>query len=1284
MFSRLFRRNLNRNAPKTLRKVARAIHPVVERMEDRTLYSFTVPGSYAPGTTPTSVLVGDFNGDSKPDLVQLNAFSPTINVLLGNGDGTFQAPISSTAGGIPIGMTMGDYNHDGKLDIATTQGATIEILDGNGDGTFQLPVVNYVGAYANDIKTGDFNNDGCDDLVTASFQYGGTSQIFLNDGTGTLLPARNLAINSLGKEVEVADLNDDGNLDLVETSGGYGAGILYGRGNGTFQSISAISLGTVGLFSTNMDLKIADLNKDGHPDIVDVSGSNLNVISGNGNGTFQTPVTYPLGSSPTSLQIADLNGDGNKDIIANNGQVAYGRGDGSFYAPVSSGITGGHIATGDFNGDGGVDLVATSPTGAASGVGVSLNANNDVQLLAGATGLSVNAAADATAGNPFAVTITALDSNGNVDPAFQGTVGVSGAAGTVPVSYTFSAADNGVHTIANAATLFTSGLQTYSVTSPFLSDNSGTVNVHGGAVAKVTVAAQATSVAGDVTSLTVSALDAYGNATNGYLGTVRFSSSDIQAGLPADYTFIVADAGVQTFNVTLKTAGGQTVTATDTATATIAGVSTPITVAPTVAAGLGVSGGGGFIGSVNAIQIVARDIYGNVATGYNGVVHLATSDINSPASSDAALANGVGTFTVTPMTLGGQTLTASDIAASSIAGSEDITVTPGWGARFAATPLASTVAGQTQTTTLTVYDLFGDVSTVFTGYVAIATTDPQAPFNYVYFSPADAGVETIAVTLYTAGTQAVTISDYYNPGVTVTQTGINVAPAGLATIQVTPLQGTVAGVVQNSTVSARDAYGNLATNYRGTLNFTSSDTLATLPADYTFTAADAGSHTFAIAFKSSGGQSISIVDTSNPLSLNYIQRDIAMTPAALSTFAFKSSSISNTTAGAVLSLTVSATDAYGNAINGYTGTALLSSTDAQITLPAGYTFTGADAGAHTFSVALKTAGSQTITATDSATSTVTGSVSSTVKAAATSKFSLVTATSATSGVAQSLTVSAIDAYGNVSTGYTGTVKMSSSDAQASLPANYTFTNKDGGVHTFTAILKTPGSQSITATDAVNAGITVTQAGIVVTASVATVASLGVSGFAATTAGTAKTFVVTAKDAAGNLVSGYTGTVVFSSSDVKAGLPASYTFTAADAGTHTFSATFKTAGTQSIAVKDAIAGTVAGSQTGIAITAGAAAQFVISAPASVTQGIGFKFTVSVYDAFGNLATGYRGKVHLSSTDTKSGSSDYTFSSSDNGVHTFSYGFSTLGAQTLKLADSTNSSLLASVIVNVLAK
>ncbi len=158
---------------------------------------------------------------------------------------------------------------------------------------------------------------------------------------------------------------------------------------------------------------------------------------------------------------------------------------------------------------------------------------------------------------------------------------------------------------------------------------------------------------------------------------------------------------------------------------------------------------------------------------------------------------------------------------------------------------------------------------------------------------------------------------------------------------------------------------------------------------------------------------------------------------------------------------------------------------------------------------------------------------------------------------------------------------------------------------------------------------------------------------------------------------------FSGSDVKAGLPANYTFTATDAGTHTFSATFKTAGTQSLIVKDATTGT-AGSETGIVIAASATAQFVFSAPASVTQGVGFKFTVTVLDAFGNVATGYTGKVHLSSTDAKAGTSDYTFSGNDKGVHLFSYSFATLGSQTLKLADTSNTSLVASVVVSVLAK
>ena len=98
----------------------------------------------------------------------------------------------------------------------------------------------------------------------------------------------------------------------------------------------------------------------------------------------------------------------------------------------------------------------------------------------------------------------------------------------------------------------------------------------------------------------------------------------------------------------------------------------------------------------------------------------------------------------------------------------------------------------------------------------------------------------------------------------------------------------------------------------------------------------------------------------------------------------------------------------------------------------------------------------------------------------------------------------------------------------------------------------------------------------------------------------------------------------------------------------------------------------------------AARFSISAPTSVTQSVGFKFTMTVLDAYGNVVTGYLGKVHLSSTDAKGGTSDYTFSKNDNGVHVFSYTFNTLGFQTLTIVDTTNSSSFATDIVNVLPK
>src|SRR4029077_5847625 len=132
---------------------------------------------------------------------------------------------------------------------------------------------------------------------------------------------------------------------------------------------------------------------------------------------------------------------------------------------------------------------------------------------------------------------------------------------------------------------------------------------------------------------------------------------------------------------------------------------------------------------------------------------------------------------------------------------------------------------------------------------------------------------------------------------------------------------------------------------------------------------------------------------------------------------------------------------------------------------------------------------------------------------------------------------------------------------------------------FSATLKTAGSQSLTAADTANGAITGNQSGITVNSAAAS--TLVVSGFPSPiTAGTAGGFTVTAKDPYGNVVISYTGTIHFTSSDSQAVLPADYSFSAGDARAHTFSATLKTAGSQSITATDTVSGSVSGSQSGI--------------------------------------------------------------------------------------------------------
>ncbi|MCA8994611.1 MAG: VCBS repeat-containing protein [Planctomycetaceae bacterium] len=1257
------------------RKVGRRVRYSGEHLEARQLLTMLAPVSVAAGTTPTEVEIRDFNGDGINDIAELNSSASTLSILLGNGDGTFQSPIDTSSGGRGSTMAVTDFNHDGYLDVAVNHATKIDVFHGRGDGSFDLPSVYFVGATANDIEVGDFNGDGYDDIVTASFSYGGTTEYYQNDGFGHFPTHHNSSIGPTGLHVEIGDVDGDGYEDLVQSSGSGVVAVLSGQGDGTFLSKQWVDFGV-----SQWDIEVEDLNHDGLADLVSTDGNVVSIYMGNAAGVYEVVAHQYQATGATKLKLGDVNNDGHTDIATNAGLVILGRGDGSFYAPTAYGTaTGTEITLGDINGDDVLDAVSSAPSGAGSGLAISYNANNDRELNSTATHLLVSTVGTATAGTPFAVTVTALDEAGNIVTDFQGTVGISGAAGTNPVSYTFSLADGGVATVANAATMFQAGTGEVLVTAPFLLDSSGSISVVAAAPSQFHIEGQANSIAGEDASIVVSVVDAWGNGASGYTGTVHFTSSDAQAGLPADYTFAAEDNGVHTFQVNLKTAGLQTVTAVDTTNLSFTGTTAGTLVDPATASALSLSGGGGFIGSSHIVTVTSRDAFGNAATTFSGTIHLSSSDPNTITSADTEMVNGVGSLSVQPMTLGDQTLTATLVNDPSISGTEVINVTPGWGATFTMTPLStSVVAGQTQTTDVTIYDAFGNVSTVFTGYVQISTTDPRNPVSYVYFSAADAGQKTVPVTLYTAGTQAVTISDKLNPGAAVSQAGIDVSPGNAAYLTTAPLTSAVAGTTQNMTVTLRDIYGNVATNYRGTLHISSDDASAILPADYTYTAADAGVHTFEVTLISASSTTVDISDATTGV-LMYRQTDIRISPAAMTGFVVKATSVSNMTAGDTFTATVKAEDAYGNTITNYRGTVLLTSTDSQADMPSEYTFTALDAGEHTFDITLKTVGTHSVTIGDGTfTSELTGM---TIKVAAFSRFSMVTSSDANSGVSQDLIVTATDAYGNSIEDYSGTVHFSSSDASAVLPEDFTFDKKEAGRHVFSVTLNTLGTQSISVTDVDMPTISATASGISVTALATNVASFSISGGSAT-AGTTQNVTVAARDSNGDIITGYTGTVFFSSSDQQAGLPASYTFTAADAGTHVFSVVLKTAGNQSLTVTDSAAGV--SSVANVSVVPGAATRFVLSAPTKVNSGRGFRVTLTVYDAYGNVATNYTGKVELTSSDPKGGKTSYSFSTKDAGVHEFRYTLSTLGQQTLFVKDLSNSSLIGSTTVNVIPK
>ncbi|HEX2911206.1 MAG TPA: Ig-like domain-containing protein [Chloroflexia bacterium] len=607
----------------------------------------------------------------------------------------------------------------------------------------------------------------------------------------------------------------------------------------------------------------------------------------------------------------------------------------------------------------------------------------------------------------------------------------------------------------------------------------------------------ASVVAGSANSITVTVKDASGNIVTNYNGTIHFSSSDAQAVLPADYTFVAGDNGTHTFNnVVLKTAGNaHSITATDTNSPTLSGSQTGITVTSAAAATVVITGGNNQATAVNtpfgsALQVHVQDIYGNpvpgVAVTFSAPAGGASASLNiSPVNTSSA---------------GDASVTAK---ANTVAGSYSVSAV----AAGVATPVTFSLTNQAGTAT-TITAVSGDnqsatVNTAFGTQLQVKVSDsygnPVAADNVTFTAPSTGASALFSNSSNTfsalTGSDGIATASTFSANATAGSYSVDATSAAVGASPVkfnlTNLPGTAANIAVNGgdpqsaqvgtafagplQVKVTDSHGNPVSGV--TVNFSVPATGASAGLNSATATTDGSGLAGVKATANSTSGSYSVTASANGIATQAIF-SLTNTPGSVTHFSVTYSG-GATTAGTPITITVTALDASNNVVTGYSGTVHFTSSDIQAVLPADYTFVAADKGSAQFSVTLKTAGTQTVTVTDTTDSSLQGSVTGLVVNPAGAASLQVSGypVSVAPGSSNNFTVKVLDIYGNLSPGYAGTVHFGSSDPQAVLPADYTFVAADNGAHTFSATFKTTGLQSISATDTVTASISGSQSGI---------------------------------------------------------------------------------------------------------------------------------------------------------------------------------------------------------------
>jgi len=327
--------------------------------------------SVAVGAFPTKVVVRDFNRDGVPDLAVSTGTGARLYLIMGHGDGTFEAPVpvvpawDDQSNRSCETTVSGDFDGDGWPDLAAACGSEVIVLRNLGDGSFE-PVED-MAVWARDLGAADFNGDQRDELIIVP-ENGDSAMIRSVLG---VVPRIAVDLPTYGATTAAAaDFDQDGSMDIVVSSGD--------SFNVTYSVIDAEKRHTRGFACAPEpnQFAIGDFNRDGAPDIALTSFFSIEpvyVFINDGSGSLVAHGTSPssgltiLGEPhPGDIGMGDLNGDGTPDLVFSSDEsrlrLLTGLGDGTFavdrvFAPDVGWI---HIAVADLNGDGQDDIVTQS------------------------------------------------------------------------------------------------------------------------------------------------------------------------------------------------------------------------------------------------------------------------------------------------------------------------------------------------------------------------------------------------------------------------------------------------------------------------------------------------------------------------------------------------------------------------------------------------------------------------------------------------------------------------------------------------------------------------------------------------------------------------------------------------------------------------------------------------------------------------------------------------------------------------------------------------------------